>query len=392
MNTVRHLKRLILFLILMLYLLLPSHALAIHQVESVMATMIGSDPDCRYYIYEIHIIVNLHNEWFVWYTSGVVLEEYVIETQLDPNTNSPYHWWRTVEVTQHVGVQPGRILNVMVIPYYGGTVYGTAEYTLAQAPSEPPQNCECELSMNVSPNEVSPQKAGSANTASTIRVSTTKPAPPEGCTVNFKVEPVENSGGHSHGGNRPKGTVTPTTLTIPAGSLEPVYALYSSSDVSGQEKIIVEVNGSKADEKMVEVKVPDLMPLDSLSWYNLTGSTSSHSANHYGTNSTKVAVYNMASDYWNEALVRLGINDMSLPWGGLFDINGNWSSSPGHSLHRTGESVDIDRCADGVLVDQELLDKIALRYDGERTVEDALKPPPCAGPADTPRIHYDFSE
>lgn len=249
---------------------------------------------------------------------------------------------------------------------------------------------DCEVSINISPSEVSPQETGNDNkTTSTIMVTATNP-PPEGCTVNFKVEPVENSGGHSHGGNRPKGTVTPTTLTIPAGSLEPVYALYSSSDVSGQEKIIVEVNGSKADEKMVEVKVPDLMPLDSLSWYNLTGSTSSHSANHYGTNSTKVAVYNMASDYWNEALVRLGINDMSLPWGGLFDINGNWSSSPGHSLHRTGESVDIDRCVDGVLVNQRRLNEIAIIYGGERIIEDALRPPPCAGPADTPRIHYEY--
>lgn len=286
----------------------------------------------------------------------------------------------------------GITYRVGIYAYPGGVTSPVAT-TILQVPSGPQSGCgACDVSINASPSEVWPKGAGNDDkTTSTIMVTATNP-PPEGCTVNFKVEPVENSGGHSHGGNRPKGTVTPTTLTIPAGSLEPVYALYSSSDVSGQEKIIVEVNGSKADEKMVEVKVPDLMPLDSLSWYNLTGSTSSHSANHYGTNSTKVAVYNMASDYWNEALVRLGINDMSLPWGGLFDINGNWSSSPGHSLHRTGESVDIDRCADGVLVDQELLDKIALRYDGERTVEDALKPPPCAGPADTPRIHYDFSE
>lgn len=250
---------------------------------------------------------------------------------------------------------------------------------------------DCEVSINISPSEVWPKGAGNDDkTTATIMVTATNP-PPEGCTINFKVEPVENSGGHSHhDDSRRKGTVTPPTLTIPAGSLEPVYALYSSSDISGQEKIIVEVNGSKADEKMIEVKVPDLMPLDSLSWYNLTGADaiSSHPANHYGTNSTKVAVYNMASDYWNEIRTRLGINDMSLEWGGLFDVNENWSSP--HSLHRTGESVDIDRCADGVLVNQKRLDKIALRYDGERIVEEALRPPPCSGPADTPRIHYEF--
>jgi hypothetical protein len=261
--------------------------------------------------------------------------------------------------------------------------------TITEKAPEP--ECECKVSINASPSEVWPKGAGNDDkTTSTIMVTATNP-PPEGCTVNFKVEPVENSGGHSHhDDSRRKGTVTPPTLTIPAGSLEPVYALYSSSDISGQEKIIAEVNGVKKGETTIQVKVPDLMPLDSLSWYNLTGADaiSSHPANHYGTNSTKVAVYNMASDYWNEIRTRLGINDMSLEWGGLFDVNENWSSP--HSLHRTGESVDIDRCADGVLVNQKRLDKIALRYDGERIVEEALRPPPCSGPADTPRIHYEF--
>ncbi len=53
----------------------------------------------------------------------------------------------------------------------------------------------------------------------------------------------------------------------------------------------------------------------------------------------------------------LGINDMSLPQGGLFDICGTWNpfdicppitgTKPpgGHQLHRTGTSVDIDLTA-----------------------------------------------
>lgn len=81
---------------------------------------------------------------------------------------------------------------------------------------------------------------------------------------------------------------------------------------------------------------------------------------------------------------------MSLHWGGLFDVNENWSAP--HSLHRTGKSIDIDRCADGVLVDQRLLNRIAFRHGGRRIVEEALRPPPCSGPADTPRIHYEISE
>jgi hypothetical protein len=43
--------------------------------------------------------------------------------------------------------------------------------------------------------------------------------------------------------------------------------------------------------------------------------------------------YGMASDIF------LAVVNMSLPSGGLFDINGNWS--PPHNLHRVGKSVDF---------------------------------------------------
>jgi len=38
----------------------------------------------------------------------------------------------------------------------------------------------------------------------------------------------------------------------------------------------------------------------------------------------------------------LGINDMSLVMGGVFDINGDWNVNSNHSFHRIGYSVDID--------------------------------------------------
>lgn len=140
--------------------------------------------------------------------------------------------------------------------------------------------------------------------------------------------------------------------------------------------------------------VPDLGPLSSLQSYRLTGQTGDHPDNHYGTNDTIFNIQGMAQDYFdicdedicNETL---GINDMSLIWGGLFDVEGNWNSAPGHGLHRGGKSVDIDRCAQ-TLVMQDYLDRIAKKHSGDRIVESALKPPPCEGPADTPRIHYEF--
>ncbi len=35
----------------------------------------------------------------------------------------------------------------------------------------------------------------------------------------------------------------------------------------------------------------------------------------------------------------LQINDISLPWGGLFDVNGNWA--PPHGGHRWGNMADL---------------------------------------------------
>lgn len=182
-------------------------------------------------------------------------------------------------------------------------------------------------------------------------VSLNKPAtPPEGCTANFMVEPVENSGGHSHhDDSRRKGTVTPTTLTIPGGSPGAASAEYKSSEVAGEEKIIAEIKGENKGETTVKVKVPGLSPLVSkpnlLPW----GGTAKHKLgdNNYGTAYTLSAAYYAVGKYVKDhALntapdVYLAVIDMSLPYGGLFDINGDWSTP--HDWHRKGTSVDFSK-------------------------------------------------
>jgi murein endopeptidase len=46
---------------------------------------------------------------------------------------------------------------------------------------------------------------------------------------------------------------------------------------------------------------------------------------------------------WNTRRERMRINDASLPYGGLFDINGNWRTP--HASHRNGKDVDIENSA-----------------------------------------------
>lgn len=35
------------------------------------------------------------------------------------------------------------------------------------------------------------------------------------------------------------------------------------------------------------------------------------------------------------------INDISLEYGGMFDVNGQWNTNGGHSSHRIGTDVDV---------------------------------------------------
>ena len=44
---------------------------------------------------------------------------------------------------------------------------------------------------------------------------------------------------------------------------------------------------------------------------------------------------------WNTTGI-MRLNDMSLKWGGLFDIDTQWTKSKGHKSHRNGRSVDIE--------------------------------------------------
>lgn len=78
-----------------------------------------------------------------------------------------------------------------------------------------------------------------------------------------------------------------------------------------------------------------------------------HTDNHYGTLYTNGSTMRIALDFFEKYGATLGINDLSLPEGGLFDICGTWNlndtcaNAPkgGHRSHRVGTGVDIDRAA-----------------------------------------------
>lgn len=70
------------------------------------------------------------------------------------------------------------------------------------------------------------------------------------------------------------------------------------------------------------------------------GTPNYHTDNHFGTPKLVAAITKVARNFKRDTGISLGINDMSLPWGGLYDYHSTGYSP--HKGHRKGTSVDID--------------------------------------------------
>ena len=89
------------------------------------------------------------------------------------------------------------------------------------------------------------------------------------------------------------------------------------------------------------------MPLGAGASYQLTEGLNKHEGNHYAATTTIEIMQKIAKAYVKavKGTVVLGVNDMSLEKGGLFDIFGQWTHP--HRSHRDGKDTDIDRCHPG---------------------------------------------
>lgn len=238
----------------------------------------------------------------------------------------------------------------------------------------------CEINLSISPSEVRPQKTGE-NTEAVITVLWSKQTPTEGCIVNLDAVPVDNSGGHSHVVSRPTGTLSESTVAIPGGitaGSKPA-GTYTSSEISGQEKIIATVNGQKVGEVELDVMVLGFLELVGGDGYTLIGSTGSHPKNHFGTENTLYSLLDLASEFYENGNGTLRINDIRLIGGGAFDICGKWyvnatcTSAPngGHKSHRIGKNVDVsNKSAEGKSVTKDSLKKIIKKLELIVTVRD----------------------
>jgi len=179
--------------------------------------------------------------------------------------------------------------------------------------------------------------------------------------VELIINMATNSGGHIHKGNNENipdrfGEVAgQNVVEVNNSKFDFSHAselTYTASVISGVYTIsasCVDVDCG-TDSTNILVKVPGLEDLGTNSDWVLVGSRPEHPNNHYITDDAKTILMYLASSYRgtfpNEE--PLHINDISLRYGGLFDVYGNWKSP--HIEHRKGTVVDIRaNMADGAI-------------------------------------------
>jgi hypothetical protein len=166
--------------------------------------------------------------------------------------------------------------------------------------------------------------------------------------VNVRLEAtaVANSGGHSHhDANRPNGSLggsggTPNVVTGNTGTTGFVFG-FTAAEISGSHEIAATCTDCTQDgPDTVRVMVSGLQELGPGADYDLIGQTTPHPENHYGTASLIASLRILAQAYAKAFPGnRLAYNDMSLEFGGLFDIAAGWR--PPHRSHRLGTDVDL---------------------------------------------------
>jgi hypothetical protein len=162
-------------------------------------------------------------------------------------------------------------------------------------------------------------------------------------TFNFTWQPVANTGGHDHDDpSRPKGVFSPASGSTGASGVANIK--YTAPEVSGL--VLANVTcavpsgglcvGGLIGAFTLHGGLESLGPGTN---YELVGATPQHTDNHYGTPDFNAALVKVANAYAKKFGDKVAYNDMSLIFGGLFDISGEWH--PSHAEHRWGKNCDM---------------------------------------------------
>jgi hypothetical protein len=215
------------------------------------------------------------------------------------------------------------------------------------------------------------------------------------------------SGGHDH----PSGG---DTVARPTGSFmiaegETVKVARLQTDIAGTASVIYRSSGFGGIDSIfafskswhdsaglaIPLEVDSLFLLEEGQHYQLTGAynppsvKSRHTVNHYGTSKAHGRVKALADTLWQAYGKRLRINDMSLEYGGPFDVYNNWRTP--HRGHREGVDVDVDeKFADESVIPQRIFTGKLTRAPFHLVVGKTLLGEPNFNPDSLNHYHLNF--
>lgn len=198
--------------------------------------------------------------------------------------------------------------------------------------------------------------------------------PPAPVEVTFTVQPpgpsTPEAGGHAHDTTRPMGSLRDlgsgqeaNHCTVQAFDADgmgscTVPVPYQAPEVSGVETIVATAPGFPAATATARVEVPGLVELpEAPARYVRIGTPDNHAGTNdpcipetrpptsrhfeafFGQPALLKAIEEIAATMLQQTGILLRVNDMSLPLGGLFDIDNNWRTP--HFTHRVGRHVDL---------------------------------------------------
>lgn len=166
--------------------------------------------------------------------------------------------------------------------------------------------------------------------------------------VSWSVSAGAYSGYHNH--NSP--IRSPGFIDPPSGATTGLdgcaRGVYYATDVAGVywlESWACTSFGPTSDYMEIQVRVsPELIELPNYFVYQKAGSTSAHPLSHYGAFGAVYTLQQICEEFYSRTGLIAGINDMSLPWGGRFDLGpgygGLWWGPPHHE-HMQGRNADV---------------------------------------------------
>lgn len=204
-----------------------------------------------------------------------------------------------------------------------------------------------------------------------------------GETVYWQTTVSAGSGYHNHFVNRPKGSFNSPTgnefATSVTGFDGCAMIYWYAPAAAGAHGILAYAGLGGTTSLNINVwTLPFtgwLFELSPNSNYQLVGETADHPSNHFGTGNVVLAIPLIMQQFKSQTGLTGAINDMSVGWGGTFDLGPSyatsncpvsaaqyWTNSCVHAEHRTGTNVDVPYANLGSYT--QLFKGIAIFYGG----------------------------